>query len=496
MSSSRARSSPSARPAAPRPRSSRHFPGTYRCAYARRCGGQTMRAMRIMCASMVAGAVLLQPSHALAQDTPQALRQEIDQLRREFETLKQQYGERLTALEQKLAASQEAAPPAAATQPSPNAPQPPGTTPPPEAAAAAPAQPTAPVPPGAEGAGGPSGALPVYGSSVAGSKVFNPDMAVIGNFFGAGGSNRTDPLPALEMRESEVSFQAGVDPYAPPDFFLAFGEEGVNLEEGFVTFTSLPGGLLTKAGKMRAAFGKVNTLHTHILPWADRPLVTRNLVGGEDGIDDAGISVARLIPNPWVFLEATGQVFRGDSSDVFKAVRRDELSYVGHVRGYQDISESTNIDLGFSLAHGHNDAELGHDDALESFTTNLYGIDATLRWRPLQRSIYHSFIGRSEYIWSRRDQLNGLQKSTGFYVSGDYQFARRWFGGVRYDASDRAVDASLRDTGSAFTITYWPSEFSQVRGQYRRTNYALGDPANEFLFQFQFSIGAHGAHPF
>src|SRR3954470_15809238 len=306
-----------------------------------------MRAMRIMCASLVAGAILLQPSHALAQDTPQALRQKSDQLRRNFETLKQQYGERLTTLEQKLAASQEAAPPAAATQPSPNAPQPPGTTPPPEAAAAAPAQPTAPVPPGAEGAGGPSGALPVYGSSVAGSKVFNPDMAVIGNFFGAGGSNHTDPLPALEMRESEVSFQAVVDPYARADFFLAFGEEGVNLEEGFITFTSLPGGLLTKVGKMRAAFGKVNTLHTHILPWADRPLVTRNLVGGEDGIDDAGISVARLIPNPWIFLEATGQLFRGDSGDesspLFQTTRRSELSYVGHLRAYQDITDNSNI---------------------------------------------------------------------------------------------------------------------------------------------------------
>jgi hypothetical protein len=35
--------------------------------------------------------------------------------------------------------------------------------------------------------------------------------------------------------------------------------------------TSLPGGLLTKVGKMRAAFGKVNSLHNHVLPWADRP---------------------------------------------------------------------------------------------------------------------------------------------------------------------------------------------------------------------------------
>jgi hypothetical protein len=35
-----------------------------------------------------------------------------------------------------------------------------------------------------------------------------------------------------------------------------------------------------------------------------------------------------------------------------------------------------------------------------------------------------------------------------------------------------------------------------VRGQYRRTQYATGPTANELLFQFQFSIGAHGAHPF
>jgi len=32
------------------------------------------------------------------------------------------------------------------------------------------------------------------------------------------------------------------------------------------------------------------------LPWIDRPLVTTNLVGGEDGIDDAGLSVQRIIP--------------------------------------------------------------------------------------------------------------------------------------------------------------------------------------------------------
>jgi len=32
--------------------------------------------------------------------------------------------------------------------------------------------------------------------------------------------------------------------------------------------------------------------------------------------------------------------------------------------------------------------------------------------------------------------------------------------------------------------------------QFRRTSYGEGRIANEFLFQFQFSMGAHGAHPF
>ncbi|MBI3491871.1 MAG: hypothetical protein HY047_08840 [Acidobacteria bacterium] len=436
-----------------------------------------MRPMRLVCASIVAG-TLLSPSGALAQDTAQTLRQEIDQLRRDFDALKQQYGERLSALEAKLAAAEGVAVPA------------PVQTPPGQPATVA-------VPEGAAGAGGPTGALPVYGAAVAGSKVFNPDIAVIGDFLGAAGRNAIGGNPELEMHESEAAFQAVVDPYARADFFISFGEQGVNLEEGFLTLTELPGGLLTKVGKMRAAFGKVNTLHNHVLPWTDRPLVIQNLVGGEDGIDDAGISVARLIPNPWLFLEATGQVFRGDSGDaLFKSSERGDLSYVGHLRGYQDLSESTNLDLGLSYSRGHNASGIVDGADVGRFATRLYGLDATLRWRPLRRSIYHSFIGRTEWIWSRRDQFDGLQSGMGGYLSGDYQFARRWFAGVRYDRSNHADATSLLDTGGSITLTYWPSEFSQVRGQYRRTNYAIGSTANELLFQFQFSIGAHGAHPF
>src|SRR5207244_4800460 len=127
-------------------------------------------------------------------------------------------------------------------------------------------------------------------------KALNPDISVIGDFLGAVGRNSVRPVQSMEMHESEIGLQAIVDPYARADFFISFGEEGVNLEEGYMTFTALPAGFVAKAGKMRSAFGKVNTLHNHVLPWTDRPLVTGNLVGGEAGIDDAGLSLTRILP--------------------------------------------------------------------------------------------------------------------------------------------------------------------------------------------------------
>ncbi|PYR58191.1 MAG: hypothetical protein DMF85_11435, partial [Acidobacteria bacterium] len=165
-----------------------------------------------------------------AQQTQAAadLRAELDRLRSEFETVRDSYGARLAALEAKLAALNQPAGP-----------------PPPEAApvAQAPAGGTqVPVPSGAAGAGGPEGQLPVYGNVSALSKIFNPDMAVIGNFIGAAGRNTVAPMPALRLNEAEMSFQAIVDPYARADFFLAASPDGLEIEEGFITFPTLPGG--------------------------------------------------------------------------------------------------------------------------------------------------------------------------------------------------------------------------------------------------------------
>ena len=427
-----------------------------------------VRAVRIvMCAGGV-GALSIPAAAQSPAPQAQEVRMELDRLRKEFEAVRDDYAARLAALESKLAAI--GAPPAPAAP----------------AQAAVPAE--VPVPSGAAGAGGPAGALPVYGGTSALSKIFNPDIAVIGNFVGAVGENSVDPTPPLALDEAEATFQAVVDPYARADFFLAFSPEGVEIEEGFLTLTSLPGGLLAKVGILKEQVGKVNTLHAHQLQWVDEPLMMQNLFGGDEGLTDAGISVSKLILNPFMFLEATGEVYQGNSA-LFTSYKPSDVSWTGRLRGYRDVTESTNVDVGGSVAYGHNDA--GQD-----FTTRLVGFDATFRYRPLRRAIYRRFQGRTELFWSRRGQEGGNVNAFGMYASGEYQFARRWFGGVRYDWSERAYDASLVDKGPSLTLTFWPSEFSQIRGQYRRTRYAEGVTANEALFQFLFSIGAHGAHVF
>jgi hypothetical protein len=298
------------------------------------------------------------------------------------------------------------------------------------------------------------------------------------------------------LSEVEVAFQAAVDTYARADFFVAVGAEGAEVEEGYITFTALPAKLLLKAGRMRAPFGKVNALHTHALPSADRPLVSTNLVGGEEGFTDEGMSLSHLVNNPHVFLEFTGEVYRG-ASPVFQSEAQSDLAYLGRARAYRDITESTNIDVGTSVAFGK--AAVPGEDPLLFSTHNrrLIGVDATFRYRPLRRAIYRRLNLRTELIWNRQDLPDSeVVDSFGFYALGEYQFARRWYIGGRLDRSGRQFEADAIDDGGAVFVTFWPSEFSQVRGQYRRINYFGGLKGNEVFFQLNFSIGAHGAHVF
>lgn len=327
------------------------------------------------------------------------------------------------------------------------------------------------------------------------SKVFNPDTSVIGNFIGKAG--RANPYefgsgnlrPTFDLDEAEVAFQAFIDPYAKGNFFFSVTREGIDVEEGYAHFVTLPYDLTAKVGKMKAFFGKDNTWHTHVRPWVDQPLVIHNFFGDE-GLNDRGVSVSKLINNPWnAYIEATAEAFSGDVPGVFERRRQNDLFYNGHLKVFRDISENSNIEVGTSLARGAlAAADAGH--------SQFGGVDVTYRWKPLERGLYQSLIARLEAITNDRSGFDRNLK--GVYTSLDYQFGQRWFAGVRLDSADRAAGGNLfRDKGVSATLTFWPSEFSQVRGQLRRTRYGdVNRSVNELLMQLQFAIGAHGAHTF
>lgn len=335
------------------------------------------------------------------------------------------------------------------------------------------------------------------------AKVFNPDTSVVGNFAGKAGRfnpyefGEDDARSTMALEEAEVAFEAFVDPYAKAKFFLAASPEGLELEEGYAQFVTLPFDLTAKVGKMKALFGKANTWHTHIRPWVDQPLVIHNFFGDE-GVADSGISVSKVFPNRLAFVEATAEVYRGDVENVFEHQNQNDLFTNAHLKVFKDLTENSNVEVGGSFARGTVLTSLG-----EARSSSYRGIDITYRWKPLDRGLYHSLIARFEGIVNGSPHVDGDPK--GFYASLDYQIARRWFAGLRYDAADRldfsdfpsGVIGPVRDRGASATLTFWPSEFSQFRTQLRRISYGdVRSAVTELLFQLQFSIGAHGAHTF
>lgn len=337
------------------------------------------------------------------------------------------------------------------------------------------------------------------------AKALNPDISVIGNFFGKAGAKNPyefgshDMRPPMQLDEAEIAFQAFVDPYAKANFFLAASQEGLSIEEGYAQFVTLPYGLAARAGKMKALFGKANTWHTHVRPWVDQPLVLHNFFTDEQ-LSDSGVEVSKMFNNPYAFVEGTAQVFSGNNS-VFHRRKQSDLFYDAHLKVFKDITENSNIEVGGSYARG----SLPDTSLRPGASSQFAGIDVTYRWKPLMRGLYNSLIARFEGITNERADLD--HRLNGFYTSVDYQLAQRWFSGIRIDRADRGTpfeDASamftpasrFTDRGVSATLTFWPSEFSQIRGQLRHTSYGGAKAINELLFQLQFAIGAHGAHTF
>jgi hypothetical protein len=342
-----------------------------------------------------------------------------------------------------------------------------------------------------------------------GFQSFNPDISAIGDVVFNAGQNPKGETPdsltapdnsKAQFREIELGFSSPVDPYGRADMIVSVarqedGSYAADIEEGYFTYTALPYDLQARFGKFYSVFGKVNPMHTHSLPWVDRPLVITKFFG-EEPLSDVGGELSWLVPNPWdQYIQLTQDV-QGNGNDAdFAGSHSNGLMYVTHLKNFLEISNSSTAELGGSFATGTNGSGTSGDPQ-----TNVEGVDFTYKWRPEKEGLYRSVTWMNELLFNQKDQPSGSAVDThGWYTALEYQFDRRWSVFGRYDYSQFPDDSSLHENSCMAGLTFRQSEFMFWRLQVEHTtgrNVAGDVDRNQIFLQADFLIGLHPAHTY
>jgi hypothetical protein len=337
------------------------------------------------------------------------------------------------------------------------------------------------------------------------------------------GAEGTRHAVGFTAQEVELAFSAIVDPYFKGEVYLTIPNlEGLEVEEAFVTTTSLPWNLQVKAGSFRSAFGRQNGQHLHVQDFTRRPLINAAFLG-EDGMRGPGIQVSWLAPLPF-FLTLNGEAFSlgADPADQtgelpqpvasFGADRSTRPTVAAEAKAFFPLGESWSLFSGLNFASGKSPGiSLGDAGTLGvGREAQLYGADVYLKWKPVNVAQgYESLAFQAEAILRHLGSGDGIadEWDGGAYAQIVAQFARRWFAGIRGDVVGVPSSSVLaRAERVGLVLTFQGSEFSRVRG-YLEAEHATA-PSSAFLpqaqpqwapaayLQLEISIGAHGAHPY
>ncbi len=257
----------------------------------------------------------------------------------------------------------------------------------------------------------------------------NPEISVTGDVRGS--LVRPGPqTDVFEVREFEFSFQAALDPYASTKVFLAWEDGRVDLEEGYVYWSGLPGGVGVDVGRLRQQLGEINRVHLHALPESEYPLVTRTYFG-EEGLTGDGARLYWMAPfaGPGgATHELWGEFTVGGNDVLFEG--GDRLSYLGHLNNFWQLNRSSFIQFGLTGLWGENP-----DEGLES---RVLGADLRYTWRPAGRELYRSFTVVGSY--TARSPSEGKCTGRG---SGERARGTRGTGGTWAPSTSSAGVGSL-----------------------------------------------------
>ncbi len=322
----------------------------------------------------------------------------------------------------------------------------------------------------------------------------NPNISVIGDFQSAYHSTARRKIDAY-FNEAEFSFQSVVDPYVRADFFLSLGRDpttgefSAEIEEAYLTTLELPAKLQLKAGKFRMAMGKVNPLHPHALPFVDVPNVLANYLGDE-GLNDEGISLSWLVPNPFDFFqELTVEATNGPlDNPSFARSSASRYLFLGHLKNFWDLTENATLELGLTGLTGPNDS---------SYSTSIGAIDLTYKWKPLQFNTYHSVVWQTEALFSNAKYSGeSTVRSWGLYSALTYQIDKRYFLTGRIDYSNLPTSSAMVERAYSATLGWYATEFQKIEVQAKTTTSNVRERFTQATLRWIFVIGAHGAHAY
>ena len=341
----------------------------------------------------------------------------------------------------------------------------------------------------------------------------------------------------FNLNYAELTMESTVDTYLDLKGVFHLSEHEFEVEEAYATTRSLPYNMQVKMGKFKSDFGYLNNKHHHNYNFSDTPLIYKSLLG-DHGLNEKGIQAQYVFSLP-VYTMFGVEAFKGENEQSFgtngfaphdaaeefegiEKVKQPSL-WVAYLKSSFDLGGGTLL-AGVSVAKGKSRIDhLEDEEHAHAFAgdTTMYGIDLTYK---KYFSANHVISWQSEYLYREMDgtkyvpndaqtdwnkELSLFKKQAGFYTELVYQYDKNWRAGLRYSAmnkNDIIVNSVKKDepddmyVGSAM-LEYNASEYSRIRLQYNHDSSLYDEEGHknnkdEIVLQFNYAIGAHGAHAF
>ncbi len=329
--------------------------------------------------------------------------------------------------------------------------------------------------------------------------VFNPQIAVVGDFQARVGDTGPEPQRRAVVRELELGIAADVDPFARAEVYIALENEIgheeepalseghgtiVDIEEAFLTFHSLGAGFSGKVGKVAGAIGRVNRNHRDQLEFLEYPLAIREVLG-EEGLRAPGGSLSYLFPSD-TFHELTLEILSPEDGPLFAGSDLGKPVFIGRYRTFFDFSADLTALAGVSYADGPTE---------DGSRSRLYGADYTMKWQPGTKG--RSAILEAEAYWFRPGSGVAPDRETRFagFAALTYEVAPRWFLTGKYDHAE-LPDGSDTLRGYSLGVSFKLTEFQLIRAEAQRLLSGIEADRTIITLQFQWVIGAHPAHKY